>query len=349
MATLPASHHWMRQAGTAPQSEYGNLAGLGDRRDPIGETERRGKTERPVVPETSRRGERGQRNGSGSFGHGRHPDRSPLPRRFFSPLPESATDLPALPDEFWTTLDNGLAQLELPLDKLGRDAIDAHCRLLVAWNAAINLTSLRNPEQMALNHVLDSLLAVPFLASLGPTRILDLGSGGGFPGLPLAAALPVDHVTLVDSIGKKARFLGVAAAAVRDALDEPDAPAVEISALAERAEDLADEAGQREAWDVAVARAVGSVAEVAELGLPLIKIGGQVVMWKRDDENGALDREIKDAARICQACGGGPPRVVKLDPAEAIGLAGHCLVVVEKRRPTPDRYPRSAAERRRAS
>jgi 16S rRNA (guanine527-N7)-methyltransferase len=202
---------------------------------------------------------------------------------------------------------------------------------------------------MALNHVLDSLLAVPFLASLGPTRILDLGSGGGFPGLPLAAALPVDHVTLVDSIGKKARFLGVAAAAVRDALDEPDAPAVEISALAERAEDLADEAGQREAWDVAVARAVGSVAEVAELGLPLIKIGGQVVMWKRDDENDALDREIKDAARICQACGGGPPRVVKLDPAEAIGLAGHCLVVVEKRRPTPDRYPRSAAERRRAS
>ena len=194
------------------------------------------------MPETSRREEMGQRNGSGAFGHGRHPDRSPLPRRF-SALPESADDLPPLPEEFWATVNGGLATLELPLDQAALTAIDSHVRLLVAWNAAINLTSLRDPEQIARNHVLDSLICVQPLAAAGPRSVLDLGSGGGFPGLPLAATLPVERVGLVDSVGKKAKFLAVAATSVRSALDAPDASAPEIAVFAERAEDLADERG----------------------------------------------------------------------------------------------------------
>ncbi len=142
------------------------------------------------MPETSRREEKGQRNGSGSFGHGRHPDRSPLPRRTFLPLPESADELPPLPDEFWQVLEAGLDAMALPLDDAAKRAIDVHARLLIAWNAAINLTALREPAQVARNHVLDSLLAVPVLAARGPRSILDLGSGGGFPGLPLAASMP---------------------------------------------------------------------------------------------------------------------------------------------------------------
>ena len=117
--------------------------------------------------------------------------------------------------------------------------------------------------------------------------------------------LPLRRVALVDSIGKKARFLEVAATEVRTALETDPArdPATlpEIGALAERAEDLAEEPDHREGWDMVVARAVGTVAEVAELGLPLVRRGGHVVAWKRESAETDLAREISDARRICQA------------------------------------------------
>ena len=94
-----------------------------------------------------------------------------------------------------------------------------HVRLLVAWNAQINLTALRTPEQIARNHVLDSLIAQPALSRFRSTSLLDLGSGAGFPGLPLAVVMPLKRVALVDSIGKKARFLDVAAQEARRALE----------------------------------------------------------------------------------------------------------------------------------
>lgn len=273
-------------------------------------------------------------------------------------LPESARDLPPLPEEFWQTLDTGLAAASLTLDAAIRVAIDRHVRLLLAWNSAINLTALRSPEQIARNHVLDSLIAVTAIQGLlkarrgtpvtGAAGLLDIGSGAGFPGLPLAVALPVGRAALVDSVGKKARFLGLAAREVRDALIEAGQEAPEIVALAERAEELAEEPDHREGWNLVTARALGTVAEVAELGLPLTSRGGYVVAWKLDAGDSALEREVAGAARICQAAGGGAARIVHLDAAPDVGLKGHCLVVIEKRRPTPDRYPRPAGERRRS-
>ncbi len=178
-------------------------------------------------------------------------------------------------------------------------ALEVHARLLLAWNHHINLTAFRTAEQVALLHVIDSLTAVALVrpdpggAPRGrrtPRRpsLLDLGSGGGYPGLPLAVAIPCGRVALVDSVGKKARFLAVAAAAVTAALRGTDAEEPEIVALPERAEDLAEEPDHREAWDFVTARAVGSVAEVAELGLPLLHVGGRLICWKRDDGSGAL-------------------------------------------------------------
>ena len=274
-------------------------------------------------------------------------DRSSLLRR--NNLPDSAAGLPELGDEFWRTLDDGLTAIDLTLSPPARAAIDAHVRLLVAWNVHINLTGLRTPEQIARNNALDSLLAVPQVGRWTRAKsLIDIGSGGGFPGLPLAATLPFRRVALVDSIGKKQKFLSVAAAATSNAFLTAGAESPAITALAVRAEDLAADPEQRETWDVMTARAVGTVAEVAELGLPLIRRGGRVVAWKRDAGDGGLDREIADARRVVQACGGVPPRVVALAGAAEIGLEGHCLVVIEKARPTPERYPRTPAERRRS-
>jgi 16S rRNA (guanine527-N7)-methyltransferase len=285
-------------------------------------------------------------------------DRSSLPRRPSSDsptptertaLPRTVEGLPDLPPEFAATLDAGLRALGLELPAATRHAIEAHVRLLLAWNEHMNLSGLRTADEIARGHVLDALLAVPALRTLSgaqrPPTLIDLGSGGGFPGLPLALALPARRAALVDSITKKAAFLDAAAAVA-------DVAGTEIVALAERAEDLADEPDQREGWDLVTARAVGTVAEVAELGLPLARRGGHVVMWKRastDLQRAQLEEELGRARRIIQAAGGARPRIVGLDAAPAVGLAGNCLVTIRKVRPTPDRYPRSPGERRRTA
>lgn len=289
-------------------------------------------------------------------------DRSSLPRRPPSgsaerqPLPRDVAGLPELPSDFDSTLAAGLAALGLDVPDRALRALDAHVRLLVAWNAHMNLSGLREPVDIARGHLLDALLAVPALRGLLGTRreaaLLDLGSGGGFPGLPLAVMLPVRRVALVDSIAKKAIFLEAAASTVLEQLQDARDDPPEIVALPERAEDLADEPDHREGWDLVTARAVGTVAEVAELGLPLTRRGGHVVVWKRAADGlqrRQLDDELNRARRIVQGAGGARPRVTALAGARDVGLDGNCLVVIPKLRTTPDRYPRPAGERRRTA
>ncbi len=268
-------------------------------------------------------------------------------------LPTDPVALAPMGDAFDSELELGLAELGL-LDtaaagERARRSYEAHARLLRDWSAAINLTAIREPVDIARRHVCDSLSAARRLTELvAPgASLLDIGSGGGYPGLPLAACLPLSRVGLLDSVGKKARFLGVAGAAVAailDEVDEEDRRAVDIEAIAERAEDIADEPDHRGAWDIVTTRAVGSLAEVVELSLPLAREGGSVVAWKREEERGGLSAELRDAGSIIRAAGGGRPEVVVID---APILAGHRLVIVPKERSTPASYPRPVGVRRR--
>ncbi|HSM34537.1 MAG TPA: 16S rRNA (guanine(527)-N(7))-methyltransferase RsmG [Anaerolineae bacterium] len=265
-------------------------------------------------------------------------------------LPTDADQLEPMGEEFDLALEAGLDELGLlngpAAAPLARRSYEAHARLLRDWSAAINLTAIREPAAIARRHTCDSLSAVDRLAGLtvpGAT-LLDLGSGGGYPGLPLAAALPLTRVALVDSVGKKARFLRVAATAVASVLATAADAAPTIETMSERAEDLAEEPDQRAAWGIVTARAVGSLAEVIELAMPLVREGGAVVAWKREEERGGLRAELRDAGSIIRASGGGRPEVLTI---EASFLAGHRLVVVPKQRPTPAGYPRPASIRRR--
>jgi 16S rRNA (guanine527-N7)-methyltransferase len=155
-------------------------------------------------------------------------------------------------------------------------------------------------------------------------------------------ALRAAKVGLVDSVAKKARFLEVAGAAAAARL-EPQRQ-TEMSAIGARAEQLAARPEHREAWDVVTARAVGSLAEVAELGLPLLSTGGHLLAWKREDGSGSLRAELDDAGPVIRAAGGATARVH--DPRVA-ALPGHRLVHVAKIGRTPGRFPRQPAERRR--
>ena len=150
-------------------------------------------------------------------------------------------------------------------------------RLLDAWNPAINLTRVSDPRERATRHLLDSLVAVPHIERLLPNggKIADLGSGGGFPGVPLAARLLSHHsnlsMTLIESIGKKARFLDVVTAA------SGLAPRLRVAHA--RAEELAQGGGVR--FDVVTARAVAPLGELIRLAVPLLTPTGSLLAWKR--------------------------------------------------------------------
>jgi 16S rRNA (guanine527-N7)-methyltransferase len=249
------------------------------------------------------------------------------------PLPTDASGLDALPDVFHDTLRAGLAELALELAPAQLDGLDAFVRLLLRWTQAINLTAIREPEAVARDHLLDSLSAVPLLREWGVERILDLGSGGGLPGIPLAIAFPESHVLLVESVGKKAGFLRTAVAA-----DVAGGMRGRVAVAAARAEDLAVPERGRAQWDVVTVRAVASLAELIELSFPLLRVGGRLVAWKREP----MDAEVATARNAARALGG----EIDVHEVPIEQFADRRLVVVEKTRATPRRYPRPPAERR---
>ncbi|TMC62742.1 MAG: 16S rRNA (guanine(527)-N(7))-methyltransferase RsmG [Chloroflexi bacterium] len=248
------------------------------------------------------------------------------------PLPTRVEGLPPLPVEYADVLEACLADLRLSLPPDARRAIDDHARLLLAWTGSINLTAIRDLAGIARLHVADSLTAVEPLRARGVDSVIDLGSGGGYPGLPLAVALPAARTLLVDSVGKKAAFLET----VVDATGL--APRVRVAA--ERGEALAADPRHRERWQAVTIRAVGSVANAVELGFPLLRPGGCVVAWKRLP----IDEELAAARRAVDALGGGTIEVVR---TAVRGLDDHVLAIATKRGRTATRYPRDPAERAR--
>lgn len=249
------------------------------------------------------------------------------------PLPTSVSDLPLLPPAFFAALENGLRPLGVDAPSPDRlTAMADHVRLLVAWNEAINLSGIRDPVAMAVEHVADSLSALPVLRRAGVGEFVDIGSGAGFPGLCLAIALSHSRALLLDSVAKKARFLATAVEAL--------GLAGRVRVTSDRAETLARDPAQRGRWQAVVARAVASLPELSELALPLLREGGLLVAWKRRP----LAAELAEAERWLGRMGG---RLAGCEQQEIPGLEDHVLVLVEKVAATPPRYPREPAARRR--
>ena len=210
--------------------------------------------------------------------------------------------------------------LELAEDEL--TLLGEYLHRMLEANKQFNLTAVRDPDQAWMRHILDSLSLIPFLDGVG--TLIDVGSGAGLPGVPLAIARPEMSVTILESTGKKARF-------VRETADAMGLGNVTV--VNERAETAGRDERHRERYDAAVARAIGPMNVLLELTLPLVNVGGRVLAMKGKRAEAEL-REIGDAL---MTLGGGEVAVYETLP----GIEPEAVAVeVQKAHPTPPPYPR---------
>ena len=197
--------------------------------------------------------------------------------------------------------------------------------LLTDWNSRMNLTAIKDPEEVRLRHFLDSLAVVKAISLDEPLKIMDIGTGAGFPGLPLAITFPNVKITLMDSVAKKLKF-------VQHVIDELGLTNARV--LRSRAEDAGRDNGYRERYDLVLARSVARMPTLAEYSLPLVTVGGTFIAMKGE----TAQQEAKDAARAILAFGGELDRIV---PFEFPTLdRTHYLVTVNKVGRTPSEFPR---------
>jgi 16S rRNA (guanine527-N7)-methyltransferase len=207
---------------------------------------------------------------------------------------------------------------------------EAYVALLLRANKRLNLTRITEPHEVARLHLLDAVAAVTLLDTSGARSAVDLGSGGGIPGIPLAIARPEISWVLVDSATKKADVL-------REFIQTLGL--VNVSVLAERAETVGQSPVHRERHDFVAARACAPLPVLAELAMPLLAMEGMLVAWK-----GPLteqDDEVRRGRVALELLGGELDVVRGAGPA---ALGGHTIVIASKRRPTPARYPRRPGE-----
>ena len=218
----------------------------------------------------------------------------------------------------------GLA--ELGLDETKAETLEAFAELVLEKNRVMNLTAITDEADFARLHLLDSAALLRFAAFDGK-RAVDVGTGAGFPGVPLRILCPGVRMTLLDATRKRVDFLREACAALE--LDGVDC-------VHARAEEFAAE--RRETFDLAVSRAVAALSVLCELCLPLVRVGGQFLAMK----SARSDAEIESAAHAIETLGG------KLSHVADYTVPGsdvtHRLIVIDKIEQTPGKYPRAFSQ-----
>ena len=204
-------------------------------------------------------------------------------------------------------------------------ALATYEKELLEWNQKFNLTAIRDSDSIRTKHFLDSFSCVLAWKASPPNQLIDVGTGAGFPGIPLKILYPHLKLTLVESVGKKAMFCQHIARVL--GLEQ-------VEVLQARAEDLGQNPQHREKYDWAVARAVANLHVLSESLIPLVKIGGSILAQK--GESGPAEAQSTEEAM--QILGG---KLKQLIPVNLTGVAeDRYLVVVEKVAATPPKYPR---------
>lgn len=223
-------------------------------------------------------------------------------------------------------LRNGALELGIELSDTQLEQFDRYAQFLVETNKKFNLTRITDPRGIVISHFLDSLTCITAHKPIECARVIDVGAGAGFPGIPIKTARPDLKLTLLDSTSKKVKFMAEAAELLE--LDN-------VRAIHARAEELGRDKNHREKYDIAYARALSELAVLSELCLPLVKIGGYVIAQKSED----IDDELAHARPLIGQLGGQVENIIKIKlPLSDVTRR---IVVMTKTKPTPESFPRA--------
>ncbi len=220
-----------------------------------------------------------------------------------------------------------LKNLNIDINDTQIRLLDGYTGLLTEKNKVMNLTSIEGPDESAVKHLADSISVMTAADFKAGSKVIDVGTGAGFPGVPLLIMNPEINLTLLDSTGKKLAFIS-------EALDELG---VNAETLHMRAEEAGKDSERREKYDYAVSRAVASLNVLSEYCLPLIKTGGSFIAMKGPK----AEDEIREAENALNILGG---KVDKIIPVGLTDGAERNLIVIKKTKSTPQKYPRPSAQ-----
>ena len=222
-------------------------------------------------------------------------------------------------------LTTELEKLSVTLSEQQLEQFEIYYDMLIEKNKVMNLTAITEFDEVLEKHFLDSVSLIRAVDLQQPLKVMDLGTGAGFPGIPLKIVFPNLKITLADSLNKRVLFLQEVIQALG---------LTEIEAVHGRAEDLAREKSQRQQYDLCVSRAVANLSTLSEYCLPFVKIGGKFVSYKSGDCN----EEVINSKSAVFLLGGKITDTVKFD----LGEAKRTFVILDKVKGTPKEYPRKA-------
>lgn len=219
----------------------------------------------------------------------------------------------------------GLDELQITLSEEQINRFMKYYEMLIEKNKVMNLTAITEFDEVIEKHFLDSISLIKVKNLNQKLSVLDLGTGAGFPGIPLKIAFPELEVTLVDSLNKRILFL-------QEVIAELNLK--NVSATHERAEIIANNPNFREKFDLCVSRAVANLSTLSEYCLPFVKVGGQFISYK----SGECDEEVSAADHAITLVGGKLNRIEKF----SLGESGRAFVMIDKISQTKKKYPRKA-------
>lgn len=227
----------------------------------------------------------------------------------------------------FTKFRNILKQWQIPFSEKQQEQLIVYYEMLVEKNKVMNLTAITEFEDVLEKHFLDSIAVARFLDLTGELSVIDLGTGAGFPGMPLKILFPNLKITLADSLNKRILFLNE----VIDALKLEG-----ITTVHGRAEDLAADPNYREQYDYCVSRAVANLSTLSEYCLPFVKAGGLFISYK----SGEIEEELSAAKKAIFLLGGQTKEVIpfQLDGTDI----SRSFVMIGKEKKTPKAYPRKS-------
>ena len=230
-------------------------------------------------------------------------------------------------EEFKEKLITSVDALGITLSEMQLKQFYTYMNLLVDWNKKINLTAIVEPNEIILKHFVDSLTILKYISD--GTKIIDVGTGAGFPGIPLKIAKPSIEIVLLDSLQKRINFL-------EEVIKQLNIE--KIKTIHSRVEDFGKDQKYREKFDMATSRAVANLSTLSEYLLPLVKVGGKVISMK----GSFIGEELENSKNALNILGGKIEKIEKLNLPNSD--MNRNILIINKIKNTPNKYPRKAGE-----